>query len=179
MDSSLAQQLTEKKPGLLPFRKIFDAIEKGAIQQSLITLPVCNALAELCTSRGSKKTVTLHDISQLNPNILSEESDLIEREIGLGTGTVFLYIGNLESYQGIDLLLESYLIASKTLEHSALVLIGGTKSDINKISRKNQAEENTLIRYFFSAVAPSKILVDISKLQISSYVLGTRASIHR
>jgi hypothetical protein len=68
LDSSVAQQLVETKIWLRPMAPLFNALEAWAIRGSLANLPVCHALAELCEARGSRKTVTIHDISQLkNP----------------------------------------------------------------------------------------------------------------
>jgi len=65
LDSSIAQQMVEKKPALKVFARFFNWCESKAIQKSIINFPVCNGLAKLCEESGSTKTVTLHDISQL------------------------------------------------------------------------------------------------------------------
>jgi glycosyltransferase involved in cell wall biosynthesis len=128
LDSSIAQQLVEQKPYLNAFSELFDWTERQAIQESLINFPVCNALADLCRENGSRKTVTLHDISQLDdpddvdPGRLRQEID--------PEGPVFLYVGNLEPYQGIDLLLESFREAQRREPALTLVIIGGSAEDI-------------------------------------------------
>ncbi|NLG71730.1 MAG: glycosyltransferase family 4 protein [Chloroflexi bacterium] len=44
-----------------------------------------------------------------------------------------MYVGNLEDYQGIDLLLESFALAVKNARNNAsLVIIGGKQADIQK-----------------------------------------------
>lgn len=134
LDSSIAQQLVEKKPLLRAFSAIFDRMEQAAIRDSLINFPVCNALADLCEKRGSSRTVTLHDISQLeDPE--AADPHRVRREIGR-EGTVFLYSGNLEAYQGIDLLLESFTIASAQASDLALVIVGGVREDIARYRAK-------------------------------------------
>ena len=50
--------------------------------------------------------------------------DLIET-LGDG-GPILMYVGNLEPYQGIDLLLESFAILEKQAADARLVLIGGS-----------------------------------------------------
>jgi len=128
LDSSIAQQMVEKYPALGVFSSLFNFIEGFAIRNSLASLPVCNALAELCRKRGSKKTVTLHDISQLkNPD--APASGQLRQDLGI-KGLMLLYCGNLEKYQGIDLLLESFAIACKETDQIDLVIIGGGLSDI-------------------------------------------------
>lgn len=128
LDSSIAQQLVEQKPSLVAFSAMFDWMERQAVQGSLINFPVCNALAELCRENGSKKTVTLHDISQLgDPD--DAEPERLRREID-ADGPVFLYVGNLEPYQGIDLLLASFQMAQRRDPALTLVIIGGSAEDI-------------------------------------------------
>lgn len=129
LDSSIAQQLVEKKRYLKFLSPFFNWLEKIAIQYAEANLPVCNALAELCIKNGSAKTVTIHDISQLKePGAESKGS--LKKELGINK-QILIYIGNLESYQGIDLLLNSFKIVSQSSEAVDLVLIGGVKKDID------------------------------------------------
>jgi len=134
LDSSIAQQLVEKKPSLRGFSTLFDQTERRAIQDSLINFPVCNALAELCHKNGSSKTVTLHDISQLE-TAANVDAGRIQREIG-PQETVLLYSGNLEAYQGIDLLLDSFSLAAERAPGLALVIVGGKQEDIARYREK-------------------------------------------
>ena len=125
LDSSIAQQLVEKKPFLRIFAPFFNWLEALAIRGSVANLPVCNALAELCRKRGSRKTVTIHDISQLK-DPYAKPTGMLRQEAGIAADKVILlYIGNLEVYQGIDLLLESYHVASKRIDTMELVILGG------------------------------------------------------
>ncbi len=136
LDSSIAQQLVEKKPFLKMFAIVFNWLEAKAIQGSVANLPVCNALAKLCEEQGSKKTVTIHDISQLkNPG--AESKGILKNELGI-ENLVLLYVGNLEPYQGIDLLLESFEITSRKTDKIDLVIIGGVQQDIEYYSEKSK-----------------------------------------
>lgn len=128
LDSSVAQQIVEKKPWLWPLAPLFNALEARAIRSSLANLPVCNALAELCEAKGSRKTMTIHDISQLkHPG--SPQRGWLKAQLGI-QHKVLLYIGNLEKYQGIDLLLEAFRIACQKTNEVDVVVIGGTPEDI-------------------------------------------------
>jgi glycosyltransferase involved in cell wall biosynthesis len=134
LDSSIAQQLVEKTPILRMFSLLFNWIEGRAIRQSIANLPVCNALADLCKKNCSKKTVTIHDISQLkNPD--APRTGKLREKLGI-KGLIMLYVGNLEPYQGIDLLLESFQIAYKETDKLNLVIVGGIPEDINKYTEK-------------------------------------------
>jgi glycosyltransferase involved in cell wall biosynthesis len=135
IDSSIAQQVVEKKPALKFLAPIFNFFEQIAIVNAEANLPVCNALAELCENQGSKKTVTLHDISQLkNPG--AESKGFLKEELGIQKD-ILMYIGNLESYQGIDLLLESFQLACKETDNIDLIIIGGISKNIEKYKNKS------------------------------------------
>lgn len=60
-------------------------------------------------------------------------------------GILLMYVGNLEGYQGIDLLIESFTQVLQTAPTAHLVAIGGSDSDIQKYGaqvRHHQASSN-------------------------------------
>ncbi len=136
LDSSIAQQLVEKKPWLGPLARVFGRMERAAIRGAEICFPVCNALDDLCRGNGARWSVTLHDISQLrNPGAVPTGD--LRRELG-ATGPVLLYIGNLEAYQGVDLLLDSFALALKRSPDLTLAVIGGAPDDVASYRAKAQ-----------------------------------------
>lgn len=56
-------------------------------------------------------------------------------ELGI-TGLMLLYVGNLEAYQGIDLLLQSFALALRKDRRGDLVIIGGDPQGIKKYRMK-------------------------------------------
>lgn len=134
IDSSIAQQLVEKSPKLQPFAKMLNWFEAKAIKGALANAPVCHALRELCEKNNSSKTVTLHDISQLKSPDL-EPTGLIRKEIN-SDGLILLYCGNLEVYQGVDLLVESFPYVTKEDVNVELVIIGGIPEEIEHYTQK-------------------------------------------
>jgi glycosyltransferase involved in cell wall biosynthesis len=134
LDSSIAQQIVESRPLLAPFRRWFERMERAAIRGALICFPVCVALEDLCRSAGARRTVTLHDISQLAHAGPSSTGRLRE-ELGI-RGMLILYTGNLEPYQGVDLLLESFRMAARDIRDLSLAVIGGAGDDVTTYRRK-------------------------------------------
>ncbi len=133
LDSSLAEQMVEKMPWLGPVGGLFKRCERAAIRSSLVAFPVCNALADLCREAGAEEVVTLHDISQLEePG--REATGSLKRELGI-EGLVLLYAGNLEAYQGIDLLLEGFALAAADAAID-LVIVGGGEREISSYRRR-------------------------------------------
>lgn len=134
IDSSIAQQMVEKHPALSPLSSFFNWMEAKAIRGALANAPVCHALRELCEKNSSPKTVTLHDISQLqNPDL--PRTGLIKNEIK-SDGLILLYCGNLEAYQGVDLLVESFPYVVQENSGIELVIIGGIPEDIELYTNK-------------------------------------------
>jgi glycosyltransferase involved in cell wall biosynthesis len=60
----------------------------------------------------------------------------MKTELGIN-GLLLMYVGNLEAYQGIDLLLESFALVAGKTDQADLVIIGGQVSDIQKYQRKS------------------------------------------
>lgn len=134
IDSSIAQQMVEKHPRLGVVSGFLNWMEGCAIRGAIANGPVCHALRELCEKNGSGKTVTLHDISQLqNPDL--ERNGLIKNEIQ-SDGMILLYCGNLEPYQGVDLLVESFPYVVQENDGVELVIIGGVDEDIDYYTKK-------------------------------------------
>jgi len=61
----------------------------------------------------------------------------MKAELGIG-GLVLMYVGNLEAYQGIDLLLESFALVLRKTESVDLVIIGGETLDIRKYQTRSR-----------------------------------------
>jgi glycosyltransferase involved in cell wall biosynthesis len=128
MDSSLAQQLIEKIPFLRYTSSVLQFFEKSAIKRSCGVVAVCRELEEIVLSYASQKnTVRLEDISLVDDTPVAGD-DLREKyDI---TGPIMLYVGNLEGYQGIDLLFDSFQLALKQGCSGNVVIIGGTEKTI-------------------------------------------------
>jgi glycosyltransferase involved in cell wall biosynthesis len=63
----------------------------------------------------------------------------MKAELGI-SGLVVMYVGNLEAYQGVDLLLESFALVRQKTDRVDLVIIGGQTRDIQKYQQKSRAE---------------------------------------
>lgn len=129
MDSSLSQQVVEKYGFLSLLLPILEQIEKTAIKSSIGVIPVCKSIEDTVLKYDPNKLVQrLEDISLLARGDVdvSKEGKRINTD-----GPVVMYVGNLEKYQGIDLLLDSFQIVSQTVKDANLAIIGGAERDIN------------------------------------------------
>lgn len=129
MDSSLPQQIVEKFPLLRPLRHLLDFFEGLAIKNSKVVVPVCDSLGEIAEKHGPEKLVVLYDVSLLKDGDARQSRSKTELNTA---GPTLMYVGNLEAYQGINLLLESFALASRRQREAVLVVIGGTARGIEK-----------------------------------------------
>jgi len=134
MDSSVAQQLVEQMPWLRPFSRLFNHLESCALRSSLAVAPVCNALGAFAERAGAQHIEILHDISQLD-NPALEPRGLLRRQWGI-TAPALLYVGNLQSYQGVDLLLAAFARAVEGGSRLDLVVVGGHPDDVASYQEK-------------------------------------------
>lgn len=132
MDSSLPEQLGAQ------FRlpeigiRMLKPFEAWAVRGSVGVVAVCSSLERRARKIDPDKPVLrLEDVSVLES--VESESDL-ERRLDI-QGPVLMYVGNLEPYQGIDLLLEAFRHALASRPDPHLVIIGGSDSRIRQFRR--------------------------------------------
>jgi len=135
LDSSIAQQMVEQMGALRPAAGVLNRIEGLAIRNSIATAPVCNALGDLARRQGAPYIETLHDISLLSEQDFQTDGT-VRRRLGLGDRLVMMYVGNLETYQGIDMLLDSFRLALQRGADLDLVVAGGSPDHIKKYQTK-------------------------------------------
>lgn len=137
MDSSMPMQMVERTPAFGIISPLLRYFETLAIRHASAVVAVCEALADIARAGGAKRVFVLRDISFLSagyasPAAVSEQPLSVERPC-------LMYIGNLELYQGIDLLLESFAILLKTIPQACLAIIGGKDRAIGKYRQKSAA----------------------------------------
>jgi len=131
MDSSMPQQLMEKHPQLAAVKAIMTFLERFAVNKSEAVVPVCQSLADIAAKHGAKRMVLLPDISLLERGGHLRGSLEIKKRYGID-GLTLMYVGNMEHYQGIDLLLESFTLVFEKIPSIALVLVGGSSLHLRK-----------------------------------------------
>jgi len=136
MDSSIAQQMVEQMGFLRPFGWFFDAFEGIGVKGAVACAPVCHALADVARRQGARRLVTLHDISQLDVEAL-RPTGWLRKERGISdSSTMLVYCGNLQTYQGVDLLIEGLSEALKGDADVDAVIAGGEESQIEAYRAK-------------------------------------------
>jgi len=141
MDSSLAEQLVETYPMLQFAFSTLRRFEALAVRQSLGVLTVCAALEDVAQGHAPGKTIGRVEDTTLLPSggTPLDNGQPADPLAALGVkpeSLVAMYVGNLERYQGIDLLLDGFQHTLTRLPTARLVIVGGLKEDVNHYRRK-------------------------------------------
>ena len=129
MDSSLAEQMVEAYPRLGFASPALRRMEALAVRRSAGVLAVCAALEDVALGHDPGKLVGRVEDTTLLPDGMSDgrNGPILPDADG---GPVALYVGNLETYQGIDLLLEGFRHTLRAVPKARLVIVGGRQADI-------------------------------------------------
>lgn len=131
IDSSMTTQLVDTFPLLKPLRSTFRFLESLPMRYAKAVVPMCDALADEASRYRDNNIVVLKDVSLVGQQEDSGNATDLRDDLGLRGGIV-MYIGNLEPYQGIDLLLQSFLLVCQENKANSLVIIGGVDKDVVK-----------------------------------------------
>ncbi|MBA3495841.1 MAG: glycosyltransferase [Gemmatimonadales bacterium] len=162
MDSSLAEQMVEAYPRLHVALPIMRYCESVAVRRSLGVLTVCAALEDVAHGHDPGKVVGRVEDSTLLPPELpgggNGNGGILEwaRRDGL----IAMYVGNLQRYQGIDLLLEGFQHTLRRVPRASLVIVGGREDDIRRYRRMAEVL-GILPRVHFLGPRPVSALPDL------------------
>lgn len=128
MDSSLPEQLLGKYGALRRLEGLLRRFERLAIARSDLVLAVCEDLAARARRYGTATPIdVIEDVSLVGQGGSGAVENL---RGGLPDGGVLvMYVGNLEPYQGIDLLLEALALVDSAVPFK-LVAIGGSPAAV-------------------------------------------------
>ena len=133
MDSSLAEQLQESHPEVMPFRRLLHACESLAIRNSIAVTAVCPSLG--ATAQRSKRSDRVHVIEDIAFESEAPTDTDLRAETG-GSAPLLLYVGNLEIYQGIELLLHAFVRMREAIPEARLAVVGGSAESIREAAQR-------------------------------------------
>jgi glycosyltransferase involved in cell wall biosynthesis len=153
VDSSIPDQL--RYSGFAtrgPLVWLAEALETHALRHAAAAVTVCASLSD-----GVKRRAPGVAVFQVeDPPLVDRRTPpapeavaALRRELGLTHGSVILYSGNFEPYQGVELLLE----ATQQVPGAQFLFMGGRSSEIERL-RVRAAELGTGPRVFFSGTRP-------------------------
>jgi glycosyltransferase involved in cell wall biosynthesis len=127
MDSIMTDQLLEKWPVLRIARTPLASFEKTAVLRADLVLAVCPAIADYARAFGRAEHVhVLPDVAfpARDSGVPDGPAEPL-RPLFPVSGPLAVYVGNLERYQGVDLLLAG-LAAVPEAKRCNLAIVGGT-----------------------------------------------------
>ena len=138
MDSSLAEQLIDAFPALKPASPLLHRCEAAAVRRSVGVLTVCAALQEIAGRYAPDTPIgRVEDTTLLTSGASAPAGKHLPPETE--GSPVAMYVGNLEHYQGIDLLLEGFRHTLEQMKQARLVIVGGHEDDIDRYARRASA----------------------------------------
>jgi glycosyltransferase involved in cell wall biosynthesis len=135
MDSSLAEQMLDAFPRLKPIAPLLRRFEAIAVRRSAGVLTVCVALEDVAHGHAPATPVgRVEDTTLLPPGTTANGGRHLPAETA--GAPVAMYVGNLEHYQGIDLLLEGFRHTLDQMHEARLVIVGGQADDIARYGER-------------------------------------------
>jgi glycosyltransferase involved in cell wall biosynthesis len=131
MDSSMAAQIVARYRWTRPLGGLLRWLETLPMRRAAAVVPMCEDLA-VTARRYCRGTVqVLSDISLLSDDKTPTAEEDLRSTLGI-EGPMVMYIGNLEPYQGMDLLLRAHRQVMDVRPDASLVIIGGVEADIRR-----------------------------------------------
>ncbi len=126
MDSLLSEQLADKWKGVRFLLPLLSYFEKIAVRRADLVMPMCERLARKAEDFAPGKPVAVVEDIPLLGNGETGGGEELRGAFNI-KGVLALYVGNLESYQGIDLLLESFALLDGEAGVDVVIVGGGAK----------------------------------------------------
>ncbi len=144
LDSLISDQL--RYTGVLRGRRLLAGVrrlERLALARSAAAVTVCRSLSEAARGLYSGTPIFQVEDSPLEESLREPDPERVEAlrsEQGLTGRRVAVYTGNLESYQGIDLLLAAVPALRRELPSAVLVLVGGEPAQVETLRAQLRRE---------------------------------------
>ena len=177
MHSSLPQQFSNWRTWYArPASRLASRMEHWAIRHSDVLITICPALADHVRAVDSAKPhLMIENAMTVNGAPSAEDARVIRARYGLNGAPLIVYVGNFEPYQGVDLLLDSFVWVQERLPQARLLIIGGTRDDIARRREGIRARKLDDAVHFTGTVAPEHVAayLDAGDVLVSPRVSGT------
>lgn len=112
-----------------PLLALVRRLERFALRRSVAAVTVCRSLTEAAAELDPDARIYQIEDAPLEESLRDPDVSRVEslrRELGLDGLRPIVYTGNLEPYQGIDLLLAAAPLVRRRVPDARLVLVGGS-----------------------------------------------------
>jgi glycosyltransferase involved in cell wall biosynthesis len=136
MDSLMSEQLREKGGPFSAAAGTLAALERWALGQAAGVLAVCPCLVE-----HARRHAPAGAPVELLPDFPLEGGECAapDPEVASIEGTKLVYVGNLEHYQGVDLMLRSFAVLAARRREATMVVVGGNEAEVEPYRRDYNA----------------------------------------
>lgn len=139
MHSSLPQQLDNFRSfNLGPLRRLFSALERHVLSSCQGVITICRDLALVAERHVRAAPHAMIENTADDAAVFAEEAPGVELQELHGRAVV-LYTGTLETYQGIDLLLEAFVRLAAAHPTAHLALVGGRPPQVQAYEARARA----------------------------------------
>ncbi|RPI02950.1 MAG: glycosyltransferase, partial [Calditrichaeota bacterium] len=182
MHSSLPQQLQNFKfSNSRLLRGLFERLERNTIENSAAVITICPELQDYIQKHFPRKTSLLienvADNSVVFPSTADKE-EILRQQFQIPNKTIILYYGTFETYQGLDMLIDSAReVAARQRNDIHFLLVGGSEQQVaayrSRISKLGLAEFFTLTGFVQPELIPS--FISLCQVLISPRLQGTNS----
>jgi glycosyltransferase involved in cell wall biosynthesis/SAM-dependent methyltransferase len=143
LDSHISDQLGYT--GAIGNRRILAgirALERHALGRARCVITVCRSLSEFVRSESPGATIFQIEDCPLEESLRDPDPERVQRlrrELDLEGRRVVLYTGNLEAYQGLDLLLEAMARLAEDRPDAVALLVGGEPDQVEVVRARARA----------------------------------------
>ncbi len=134
MHSDLSQQIVSSEFTHNPLLiRLMKALQTFLVRRADAVLAVCPDIERSARAMSTKTSIYMVENTAVDGNLPPPEPAAVARlreELELNPGPVLLYTGTLESYQGIDLLLQSIPEVCAMVPTARYVLVGGQPEQV-------------------------------------------------
>jgi len=138
VDSGMSDQLRDSRIFFLrSLASIEEWFEKITIRNSTFVLTVCESLTDRVKELVPDARVVQIEDAPLQSSFQSDKDGAaaLREEYALGTRPVVVYTGNLEKYQGVELLLRAVSIVRRQRDDVRCVIVGGEPPQIARLKK--------------------------------------------
>ncbi len=149
LDSAISDQL--EYANVVSNRLVLEwvqGLERAALRRSRCALTVCGALTEFVRELSPETPVFQIEDTPLSSSLRDPDLDRVNelrRTLDIDGRRALVYTGNLESYQGIDLLLQAIPDVVTDRPEAVVVLVGGNSEQVTRL--RTRAAEMGIIEH--------------------------------
>ncbi|MEE9294099.1 MAG: glycosyltransferase [Phycisphaerae bacterium] len=179
MHSDLSQQMRNySRFDVALIRWVFDVLERTIIRLSDVVLVICQDLLETARAKARSKPVFLVENYCTEVDFLDDQAPdpaELRQAHQLDGRTVVLYIGSLEPYQGIDLLMGAVAYLGRRKIACRLLVVGGRDVQVEALRREVDRQKLGHAVDVVGTVSPAAVqsYIEVSDILVTARSRGT------